>query len=155
MGSLLSLLRQAFSLETEFGTRSIEALLWIAETVEESVYEAGSLACSSEGIVFNLVNPPLRVGAFGAVRLQVDGAPVDPSRLRLRSGPGTPWTTADRITPDSPWLLVPGGRTEFAADGPAPRIGRAVRLRLEWESLAIPPLVWFEFSDVARPGGPG
>ncbi len=149
----LSLIRQGLTLEVEFGTRPLEALLWIAETIEESVYVPGSLARTPTGVRFALANPPLRVGAFGAVRLLLNGTNVPADRLRLRTGLAAPWRTAASVSRDAPLELAPGVPTEVAAETPPPAKGPAT-VRLELESVAIPPLVWLEFSDEVRDGGP-
>ncbi len=150
----LSLAHQAVSLEVEFGRHALEALVGIAETVEESVYEPGSLLGTSRGVAFALSNPPLRAGAFAAVRVELNGIRVPPTALSLRPGEGQPWTSSSRISPASPFEFHPGRRTEVRVEPlPAP-IGGTVRVRLELESAAIPPLVWFEFHDTVRAGHP-
>ncbi len=150
VGPLLSLLRQGLSLELGFGTHSLEALLWIAETVEEAVYHSGSLVRTPTGVAFRLRNPPLRVGAFHALRARLDGGDVPSDRLRFRHGEGEAWRTAASLSGDAPLVLLPGRPVEFAVDvAPAPA-SREPRIRLEFESVAIPPLVWLEFSDVLR-----
>jgi len=148
---MLSLLRQGLALEADFGTRSLEALLWIAEAVEEGVYVPGSLSPSGGALLFELANPPLRAGAFRALRATVDGQRIAPDRLRFRSGPASPWRTAERIPAEGPLELLPGRPTEFAVDAATVAVGRRATIRLELESVAIPPLVWLEFSDYVRP----
>jgi hypothetical protein len=150
VGAMLSLARQTVALGFEFGTHSLEALLWVAETVENSVYEAGSLVREGDGIAFALLNPPLRTGAFQSVRLSLDGQLVDPSRLRLRPGPGRPWQSAASISRETPFTIRPGQRTEVAGGTGPPVDGRPMDVRLELESVAIPPLVWLEFRDIVR-----
>jgi len=155
VGALLSLLRQGLALEIGFGTRSVEALLWVAETVEEAVYAPGSMVRTERGVRFELSNPPLRAGAFGAVRAWVDGTPVDPRAVSVREGAGTPWRAAASISQREPLALRPGQAAEVRLEPvTAPGPGR-LTVRLELESVAIPPLVWLEFSDEVRePGGP-
>jgi hypothetical protein len=150
----LSLLRQGVSLGLNYGTRSVGALLAVAETVEEGVYEPGSLRRIPGGLALALDNPPLRVGAFGGVRVLVEGAPVAPDRLRLRHGEGTPWRVGVEVTPESPFPWGPGERTEFevtAVDVPA---GTRICVRIELRSRAIPPLVWCEIREVPAPEEP-
>jgi len=147
LGEYLSLLRQGLTLGVQFGTHSIEALLWVAETVEEGVYEAHSLRRTAEGIAFALDNPPLRVGAFTSLQLRVDDAPVPGDRVRLRAGPGSPWRTAAAITPEASLPLAPGNRTEFEVVGTFGRGSDPITVRLELHTPAIPPLVWFEFNE--------
>ena len=151
-GPLLSLVRQGIALEVGYGGRSIEALLWVAETVEEAVYAPGSLALRQGTLTFVLSNPPLRVGAFHAVRLSVEGHPVPPDRLRFREGEGRPWQRASEVTRAFPLRLAPGRSVEFAADGVGPLSVARPTVRLELESVAIPPLVWVEFADEVRQG---
>jgi hypothetical protein len=150
LGAIVSLLRQGLELEIGFGTRSVEALVWIAEAVEESVYAAGSLVRTATGLQFRLSNPPLRLGAFRELRLIVDGRPVAPERLRFRRSAGGAWRTAASLSEAEPLVLLPGEPTEIAADGVEPRIGGRAELRLELSSVAIPPRVWVEFSDEVR-----
>ena len=154
ISSLLSLVRQGIALEVGFGTRSLEALVDLAETVEQSVYAAGSLVRTETGLAFLLANPPLRVGAFRALRASVNAQVVAPDRLRFRPGAGTAWRTAATLGPERPLLLEPGRATELDLGGvEVPPSGRA-RVRLELESVAIPPLVWVEFDDeVGSPRG--
>jgi hypothetical protein len=146
-GSLLSLLRQGFSVEKEFGTHSLESLLSVAEMVEESVYERGSLTRTSNGLSFRLNNPPLRTGAFSSLRLLVDGAPVPGERARVRGGPGLPWRDLTDISTERPLELRPGEVTEIAMGLSPPGGAKKLAVRLELQSTAIPPLVWFEFTD--------
>lgn len=155
VGPLLGLLRQGLALEFEFGTSSLESLLRIAETVEESVYEAGSLRRSTGGgLRFVLANPPLRIGAFRRLAVAVNGAPVPSAEVRFRS-PGAPtWTEASSVSEQNPLVLVPGRRVEFEAGATGPPAGQEATVRLELESVAIPPLVWFEFRErVGLPDG--
>ncbi len=152
--ALLSLVRQAIALEVDYGGRSIEALLWVAETIEEAVYVPGSLAVRDGTLTFALANPPLRVGAFVAVRLRVDGRPVAPERLRFRAEEGRPWRTAAEVGAETPLELAPGRPVLFSAEGIGTITTHRPALRLELESLAIPPLVWVEFEDDVRVGDP-
>lgn len=149
-GSVLALVRQGLSIRRQFGLHSLTALISIAETVEESVYERGSLVRVSSGFVFRLLNPPLRSGAFSSLRLAVDGAPVAPERVRLRAGDGAAWRDLTGISRATPIALGPGDRVEFAVDGPIPAGARELTVRLELQSTTIPPLVWFEFRDTLR-----
>lgn len=152
IGRVLSLARQGVEIGLEYGPHSLEALLWIAETVEESVYEPGSLVRDPEGIRFTLGNPPLRMGAFSAFRLRWDGRPVDPALLRIRTGLGGSWRTAASVTADAPIELLPGVRIEVAAEVPQGIVGSSAVVRLELQCPAIPPLVWVEFRDTLRGG---
>ena len=155
LGSIVDLLREGLALEVGFGTHSVEALLWVAETVEEAVYAPGSLTLSESVLTFRLTNPPLRVGAFSGLRVSVDGRPADPARLRFRSGAGTPWRRASSLSRETPLELVPGRPVEFAIEDAVPIVPRRASVRLELDSVAIPPLVWVEFSDEVRQGPAG
>jgi hypothetical protein len=150
VGTWLSLAHQTISLEVEFGAHALEALLWVAETVEESVYEPGSLAWTREGLRFALANPPLRAGAFLAIRAELNGAAVPAEQLELRHGEGSAWTPAATICRTAPFELVPGRRTEVQIRCPVRPGAEPVRVRLEFENVAIPPLVWLEFQNTPR-----
>jgi len=150
LGAWLSLVHQAVSLEVRYGRHALGALADIAETVEESVYEAGSLARTERGLAFALANPPLRAGAFTAVRLALNGIPVPSDSLGLRPGAGRPWTLASSVSLASPFEFHPGRRTEIRVEPMPGAIAGTVRVRLELVSKAIPPLVWLEFHDALR-----
>jgi len=152
LGSVLSLVREGIALEVGFGTRSVEAFLWVAQTIEDSVVAPGSLTVGGGVARFELTNPPLRMGAFGAVRATIDGRAVPPEQLRFRPGPGHAWRGAPTVSPSEPLELVPGRSTEFAIDDARLAPGAKVTIRLELESVAIPPLVWVEFSERVQPG---
>lgn len=153
-GSAFSLLRQGLTLGYDFGVHSLEALLWVAETVEESVYLPKSLVRTPLGLSFVLANPPLRLGAFSSLRVWLDGDELRPEETRLRAGPARPWRTTADVTESNPLELRPGEPTEFALDRVPVEEGRTVTVRLELQSVAIPPLVWFEFSEVPRTEAP-
>lgn len=152
LGSWFSLLRQGLSVEREFGRHSLEALVSIAETIEQSVYERGSLTRTANGFTFCLNNPPLRLGAFSSLHLILDQVPISPERVRLRSRPGRTWRELTDLSREQPLDLGPGARIEFAVDRPLPEGTKDLGIRLEFQSIAIPPLVWFEFSDTLRGG---
>ncbi len=144
---LLSVVRQGLTVGVEYGTHSLEALLWVAETVEEGVYESGSLRRTPDGISFALDNPPLRTGAFESLVVRVNGDAVPGEGVRLRAGPGAPWRTAASLSRERPLALGPGDRTEFALTGPFGDGPEPITVRLELRVPAIPPLVWFEFRE--------
>jgi hypothetical protein len=155
VGDVLSLLRQGITVGVQFGTHSVEALLWVAETVEEGVYEAGSLARSADGVTFVLDNPLLRVGLFTSLKVLIDGTEVPGEHVRLRPGAGTSWRTAGSVGPESGYSFAPGDRTEFDVRGGFGRANAPITVRLELRSPAIPPLVWFEFTESPTvPGAP-
>jgi hypothetical protein len=147
----LSLLRQGVSIELSYGTRALEALLAIAEAVEDAVYESGSLRRIPGGLAFALENPPLRVGAFAQVRVLIDEEPVAPEAVRLRKGVGSGWRTAADVTAASPLDWGPGERTEFEVTTPKRGAGQRICVRVELRSVAIPPTVWCELRDVPAP----
>jgi hypothetical protein len=146
-GGLLSLVRQGLTIGVQFGTQSIEALLWVAQTIEEGIYVDGSLHRTPDGIAFALDNPILRVGAFHELRVLVDGAPIAAEAVHFRSGEGADWRPADTIGPDTPWELRPGDRTEFDVRGSFGAGTDPLTVRLELRTRTIPPLVWFEFRE--------
>lgn len=150
-GSSLSLLRQGFSVERQFGLHSLEALISVAETIEESVYERDSLARSPNGLTFRLTNPPLRTGAFSSVRISVDGVWVPLERVRFRSARNLTWRSLRSLSAEDPLELVPGSRFEFTVEVAVAPHQKTCTLRLELQSIAIPPLVWFEFTDILPP----
>jgi hypothetical protein len=146
-GGLLSLVRQGLSIGVHFGTQSVEALLWVAQTIEEGIYADGSFRRTAAGVAFAIDNPILRVGAFSELRVIVDGTPVPADRVRFRSGDGAPWRTAGSVAPEAPWELRPGDRSQFELEGVFGHENEPVTVRLELRTRAIPPLVWFEFTE--------
>ena len=152
VGDVLALVGQGLRLGVEFGTHSLEALLWVAETVEESVYEPRSLVRRPDGIAFALDNPPLRVGAFAAITVSVNGAVVPGDAVLFRAGRETEWRPASRVTSSEPLFLGPGTRTEFRLRGDFGSGDAELTVHLELHEPAIPPRVWFEFTEVPRPG---
>ncbi len=151
IASLLSLLRQGIALEVGYGTHSIEALLWVAESIEQGIYARGSLHRTAAGVGFRLDNPPLRIGAFDGLRVTVGGRTVEPTAVRLRPGEGGGWRDASSISRAAPLELLPGRPTELELDV-APPPG-PIAVRLELVNVAIPPRVWIEFED--EPTGSG
>jgi hypothetical protein len=150
----MSAVRQGLTLNVEFGSHSIEALIWVAETVEEGVYEPHSLSRTEDGLTFALDNPPLRVGAFTSVRLLVDSREIPAERVRFRRDAGSPWRSADTVAPGHPWELAPGVRTEFWVAGAFAEGSEPISVRLELRTPAIPPRVWFEFTESPGTGDP-
>ncbi len=123
-------------------------------TLEHGVYEPRSLQTTEDGIRFTLRNPPLRMGAFESIRVALDGIWADPARAWVHPG-GTlapiPFHQIDRARPVT---LPIGARTQFLVQG-LDASPRRARVRMELKSVAIPPLVWFEFADELRPEPPG
>jgi hypothetical protein len=151
---ILSSVRQGLSLEVDFGSHSIEALLAVAETLESSIYEPGSFEIAGTRLSFGLLNPPLRVGAFSAAVLRYDGHEVPPGRAWWRPTGTTEWRSTAEISPGAPLLLRPGDRTQFAVDLERRPDPGPVTLRLELTSVAIPPTVWMEIAETPRPVPP-
>lgn len=151
----LGLARQGFELGWDFGMQALAEMGRVAELVEHAVYQQGSLGASPPGapgrVGFILRNPPLRVGAFSSVRLLWDGVPVDPDRSGvLVAGTGT-WRKFSGVGPESPLSLPVGVRSTFALEPPTTALAGTHQVRMELESVAIPPRVWFEFTDAYRP----
>lgn len=137
----------------EFGARSLEGLTRIAELIEHSVYEAGSLTRTAEGISFTLLNPPLRMGAFSEIRVLWDGSRLPPDDVSIVLVGGAAPIPSGAISPVRP-LTVPVGQRTTVRMAMAPPAPGPHRVRLELRSVAIPPLVWFEFVDTPRGEGP-
>jgi hypothetical protein len=149
----LALLTQGVEVAVGFGVRSLEGLADVAELLEHSVYEPRSLRRTSLGFAFTLLNPPLRMGAFSSIRLLWNDAVVDPDRVAL-SLPGGVRRTLASIGRDAPVTLPVGQRAHLEVTANSVQTGRP-HLRLELQSVAVPPLVWFEFSDDLNESGPG
>src|ERR1700686_1814169 len=60
----VSLLRDGLSIGWQFGARSLEQLVRVAQFLEHCVYEPGTMSRTPDGVAFTLHNPPLRMGAF-------------------------------------------------------------------------------------------
>ena len=149
----LGLLKQGVSIGVEFGIGSLEGLARTAEFLEHSVYERGSLTWQPDRLTFTLLNPPLRMGAFDAMRIRINGAPV-PSAGALVAPEGAPAPTRFSESDSArPVALPVGRRTRFTVVGPVPP-DRPVHVRLELHSVAIPPTVSLEFVDTPHPVAP-
>lgn len=146
----LGLVREGIDIARDFGFRSLEGLLSVAEMLQHLVYEPGSLATTADGLEFTLLNPPLRMGAFRSITVALDGNSLPPAAVSVDSGNGA--TALATIGPDSPFTFPSGQRTRFAVVGIEPP-GAALTVRLELQSVAIPPLVWYEFRDTPRRTG--
>jgi len=153
IGVDLGLLKAGFDIGREFGWHSLEEMARIALYVEREIYESGSLRSVPGGIAFTLRSPPLRMGAFQRAQLLWDGQALDGAGCTAHpEDSGTP-VRFDQLSRDAPLVLPVGRRVEFAARiAPAP-VGRHT-IRLELQSLAIPPTVWMQVSDEVRPPAP-
>jgi hypothetical protein len=142
----LELLREGVSLLSEFGLRSTERLAYVAAFLERSVYARKSLRAVPNGVGFTLMNPPLRVGAFSSVRVAWDGVfrPLEQTFVRVQ-GHAVERSLADIILA-CPIELRPGQPIDFHLEG-IPTDTDAHRVRIELQNIAVPPLVWFEFTD--------
>lgn len=148
----LSLLRQGLEVAIGFGVTSLEGLVGTAELLENCVYARGSLVQTPEGVAFTLLNPPLRMGAFDGVAVRWNGVPVPPGMASLRSADAESARHLDGVDREHPVTLPVGIRTVFELRGVAAAPGEQ-RVRLDLHSVAIPPRVWFEFSDTLRRAG--
>jgi len=148
----LSLAHEGLQVVLGFGVGSLHGLLGVAELLERSVYEPASLRRTPDGFEFTLLNPPLRMGAFRSARLLWNGVAVAPDRVAVRPGLAATWIPFSAIDAAHPVDLPVGERNVFRAH-PEPAPAGRQRVRLELHSVAIPPMVWFEFADEARPVG--
>ncbi len=150
--ALVHLLRQGLALEGEFGLLPLEAMVAVARTVEESVFDPASFVRGPVGLRFVLRNPPLRCGAFSAIRVGVDGAVPTAKGLRVATGTTSAWTEAVDLSATHPLHLRPGVPIRFDVESGGAPGRRARTVRIELDSVAIPPLVWLEFTAVPRDG---
>jgi hypothetical protein len=148
----VSLLRDGLTIGWQFGARSLEQLVRVAQFLEHCVYEPGTMRRTPDGVAFTLHNPPLRMGAFSGVRLFWDGQPVPATAARVILEGETEGRTLAEVDAARPLAFASGRLTEFRMDVPPPAPGDH-RVRLELQSLAVPPLIWFEFHDPVRGGG--
>ncbi|HEY6238742.1 MAG TPA: hypothetical protein VIZ68_06120 [Thermoplasmata archaeon] len=145
----LSLAREGFDVVLGFGLGSLHGLVSVAELLQSSVYEERSLRRSSDRFEFTLLNPPLRMGAFRSARLIWNGTPLPADRAGVRSSPASQVVPFSSIDDAHPFIFPTGQRTVFTAH-PEPATPGRQSVRLELQSVAIPPLVWFEFSADAQ-----
>lgn len=147
----LSLARQGLSVGWEFGLRSLEDLGAFAELLQHSVYEAGSLRRVPGGIGFVFRNPPLRMGAFSAIRVFIDGQ-RHPDECAWVHPAGLPRALGfQEVRVDAPLVVPVGQRTRFFLTGTDGLSAGSHEIRLELQSVAIPPVVWFSFDDTLAP----
>lgn len=146
----LSVFRQGLSVGFEFGSRALAHLAAVAELIEKNVYEPGSLRLNEGVVEFVLLNPPLRMGAFSAIRVSIDAAKLPEVAIHFDPGEQGAWVRADAVSRQTPLFLPVGRRTRVRLEvhpSPAPGVHH---LHLEFQSVAIPPLVWLEFQDDLR-----
>lgn len=152
LGRELALLRRGLQLGLEFGLPAVEAIGRVAEIVETNIYERGSLVRQPDGIAWRIRNPPLRMGAFYELRVLMDGSGLATSAIRFRTPDGGPIRPLTSVSHSAPLTFLPGVPVEFMAEvSPPPSAGRHT-IRLELQNVAIPPRVWFEFTDLLRKG---
>jgi hypothetical protein len=144
------LIVQGLSLSWQFSLRSASAFAGLGEFVLRNVYEFGSLTRTPTGLSFNLRNPPLRMGAFSGIAVFLDGNQVPPSAIRLQFADEPNLLSLAQVSAENPVVIPIGRRTRFSLDTPPVSPGRH-GFRLEMQSVAIPPLAWFEFDDILRP----
>lgn len=142
----LSLLRQGLSVGWEFGAQSLEELASVGEFLEHCVYEPRSLHRVPGGVAFTLRNPPLRMGAFSSIRVRWDHEPVPPGSVTLLREGEAIGRPLDAIDVHHPVAFSFGRRTSFRLGIGSPSPGDH-HVRLELQSVAVPPLVWFEFTE--------
>ena len=151
----LSLLRSGLSLGWSFGLASLSELARTALELESGIYRAGSLVRAGDRIEIELDNPPLRIGAFRSVRIAWDGAWVPSERAQVSTESRPELRSLASITVDVPLELGVGEGSRFSLAIPPGPVAGLHRVRIEWWSRAIPPLVWLEFTDEIRGSGRG
>lgn len=144
----LQMAKEGILLGWHFGARSLGELVRIANYIETSVYERGSLVRVPDGIGFRLTNPPLRLGAFHRAVLWVNGRAIPPEEVTVRTDGSPEFRRFTDLSPSRPLALLPGHPTEFRVHlDPPPGWGSRLLLRLELHNVAIPPPVWLQFRD--------
>ncbi len=146
----LSLLRQGLSIGSVYGPHSLLMLARVAEIVEASVYEPKSLGRIPSGVRFVLRNPPLRIGTFSSIRAYVNGTEIAPDRARLRVEPTVGLRTFQSVDRGNPIALIPGRRVTIELDVAGPLPPRGLTILLKFHCMAIPPQIWFEFTDAIQ-----
>ena len=142
----LRLVREGLVVAFDFGVAPLEQITRLAEVIEHTVYEPGSLRAVAGRARFTLLNPPLRMGAFSSATIQWDGEPVDPARCTVETDGVRPARALSTLSSTAPLGLPVGARSRFAFPVPDPTSGEH-RVRLELTSVAIPPRIWLEFAD--------
>ncbi|HEV8049236.1 MAG TPA: hypothetical protein VGP88_01445 [Thermoplasmata archaeon] len=150
VGVELGLLRAGVDIGRGFGWHSLEEMARIALYLEGEIYEKGSLRAVPGGIAFTLHNPPLRMGAFRLVRLLWDGRPLPEGDCTVHPQDLPGPVRFDQIRRETPLILPAGRQVAFGAQISPPPTGPHT-VRLELQSLAIPPVVWFQVTENLRP----
>jgi hypothetical protein len=140
-------LRDGLSIGWAFGLGSLEELARSAVQLERGIYREGSLVRTPSGVDVVLWNPPLRIGAFREVRVYWDTVQVDPARGRVATERRPAPRPLSSVTASDPLELAVGEGSRYELDlEPRPGPGTH-RVRIEWSSVAIPPLVWLDVRD--------
>ncbi|MCI4325568.1 MAG: hypothetical protein L3K00_06785 [Thermoplasmata archaeon] len=142
----LGLLRDGLRIGHEYGFRSLEELARTGVFLQSVVYEANSLRTVSGGVAFALHSPPLRMGAFSRLSLRWDDQEVPPDACTVRPEALAAPVRFSDVSPTNPVVFPVGERIAFTAGVGTPSHGPHT-VRLELQSLAIPPVVWFRLTD--------
>lgn len=122
----------------------------MAEFLERSIYQEGSLRATREGFSFRLLNPPMRMGAFHWATLSVDQRPLPPEDCSVSEPQGPSLRPFPSLSRQEPLHLRPGEGASFAARLPGLVPGHRHTVQLNLRNVAIPPMVWVRFTDELR-----
>lgn len=152
----VSLVEEGLELFARFGFGSLEELARTAWEVERGVYRPGSMVRTEAGVAVPLRNPPLRIGAFRSIAVAWDGTLLDGSSVTVSTDRSPGPRPIASVTAALPLELELGEGSRFELALPEDPGKAPHRVRIEWRSLAIPPLVWLELRDVVaeRERGP-
>ena len=139
----VELLSDGLTLTWDFGLASLTELARTATLAGLNVLESGSVKSEPDGVVFTLLNPPLRIGASKSLRVFWDRAPVPAERVRVEVRGDPPGVRLSEVSATRPLTIPVGHRTDFHLQVPAHEEGKH-RLRLELDPLAIPPMLYWE-----------
>jgi len=146
LSARFSLLGQGLLIGRTFGTRSVAGLLRAAELLQQNLVEPGSGTVGPEGLEFLLRNPPLRPGAFYALRASLDTVPVPPELSFIGPAAGGPGRSFAEISREDPVGLESGVRQRVRLRPGTPMGPGAHTVRLELINVAIPLTSWLEFT---------
>ncbi|MCI4345438.1 MAG: hypothetical protein L3K07_01590 [Thermoplasmata archaeon] len=144
--SRLALLEQGAVIGWAFGTDSLAGLLRSAELLRENMLEPSSFRSASNGLRFELRNPPLRTGAFSSLSARVDSTPVPGERAFVDPCSTGRERSFASIDARAPVELPVGVRHRFRFESATVSPGMHT-VRLELRSVAIPPVAWIEFTE--------